>query len=78
MGRGGNNARDGRGLNIGDPGIGPNSASGVVAPVVDQRSFSALVGVNSEVDHQGSVVFHTCKGTTKIADGSVLRRGDAA
>ncbi len=49
-----------------------------MVPVNGQRTFSAFVGVDSEVGRQGSVVFQVWKGTTKIADSGVLRGGDAA
>ncbi len=75
-------AGDGRTLKIGGrsyaTGLGVHAASEVVVPVAGFSTFSAEVGVDSEVGAGGSVVFQVWNGTTKLADSGVLRGGQAA
>ncbi len=75
-------AGDGRRLKIGAityaKGLGVHAGSEVVVPTHGATTFTAKVGVDSEVGTSGSVVFQVWNGTTKLADSGVLRGGQAA
>jgi len=75
-------AGDGRTLRIAGTsyakGFGTHAASEIVVPVGGARTFSAKVGVDSEVGNGGSVAFQVWAGTTKLADSGVVRGGQAA
>ncbi|MEW1958813.1 NPCBM/NEW2 domain-containing protein, partial [Kineococcus sp. NPDC059986] len=75
-------AGDGRVLKIAgrtySTGLGVHAPSEVVVPVGGFSTFSAEVGVDSEVGSSGSVVFQVWNGSTLLADSGVLRGGQAA
>ncbi len=81
MSNGENKAGDGRALSVRwtryAKGLGVHASSEIVVPVDGARRFMSTVGVDTEVNFSGSVVFQVFDGTRKLADSGRLTGGAA-